>query len=269
MRVPVVMPVYCLCVLCFCVFALFSVFCFPCSVFRVPCPMSRVKCDVSCVMCHVTCITHASCVKRHSSCVTFHVSCILHHASCIICPVRVYKHTCVNVCAAYYWLQHILSFSVTIGNEYSIELWDYLISHNQMSLLETWIENVTSSVQISCNQIFPSLPEEMPMEFITTHMKETLLHLLVKNGYYPQCIIQDFSGLIRYFGAAKILFSDVHPMIYYKKNISDEDRNELVNKFNNDFVCFCQEQDLIMVLWHYISHYRYGYFDFIYLFIFI
>lgn len=96
----------------------------------------------------------------------------------------------------------------------------------------------------------------MPLEYILDEARESLVNLLVKNGYYPECIMVCFPDLLHYLGANNILFSDVHPMMFYKKTMRDKERGELVDRFNNDFMCFCQENELVMIMWHFICQYK-------------
>ena len=154
----------------------------------------------------------------------------------------------------------IYLFLVAIDNEDKDELWTYLMSHNSLILLQRWIRSIaTLPTPTQNNQVFPHVLPLIPLDHVPAHTKECLINLLVKHGYYPQCIIEDFPTLLRYFSQNKLLFNNMHPFIYYKRKIPEEERQQHINDFNKNLVSFCEENDLILLLWHFMQYYRYAF----------
>ncbi|XP_057317052.1 spatacsin-like [Hydractinia symbiolongicarpus] len=137
-------------------------------------------------------------------------------------------------------------------------LWNYLQSHDQIMTMKLWIETLTSSELTLGNQIFPYLNDELGIDFetVTSYSKECLLNELVKHGFYPTCLMNNFPELLHYFSQNNILFNKTHPMLHYKRKITEDEREELIHDFNRKFIDYCQKNDLASLAFYFISHYR-------------
>ena len=146
----------------------------------------------------------------------------------------------------------------SIKAEDGAHFWNYLLKHNEVPTLLRWLscqsEN-ESNVEI---KVFKTLPETMISldDFVPSYTKEVLLRALVKHGYYPNFLIDDTSMLIKYLSETDRLFADVHPVTFYKKDVTEEDRKKMMDAFNIHFVRFCEENDLVLLLWKYLIHYK-------------
>nr|XP_047133665.1 spatacsin isoform X1 [Hydra vulgaris] len=139
----------------------------------------------------------------------------------------------------------------TINEEDADSLWDYLISHNHISIIEHWL------LGDECKQVFPPFNiRVIELSCMPRYMEKRLLNLLVKNGYYPQFLINNFLNLLEYLGKNDLVFSSVHPFDFYKYPLSIEKRKSLVDDFNYNFCQFCQENNLPVLMWRFINFYN-------------
>lgn len=137
-------------------------------------------------------------------------------------------------------------------------LWNYLQSHDQIGTMKLWIKTLSSSELTLGNQAFPYLNNELDIDFetVTSYSKECLLNELVKHGFYPTCLMNNFPELLHYFSQNNILFNKTHPMLHYKRKITEDKREELKSDFNKKFIDYCQKNDLASLAFYFISHYR-------------
>ena len=89
------------------------------------------------------------------------------------------------------------------------------------------------------------------------YTKESVLNALVREGFYPEFLVSDMRLLLNYLTRNNVLFQEKHPLEYYKRSIDDGDRLRLTEQFNRMFLCFCEENDLVLLLWKFIVHYKY------------
>ena len=106
--------------------------------------------------------------------------------------------------------------------------------------------------------MYSTLPEVLLTDdgFTPTYTKEILLNALVKHGYYPNFLLNNMPLFTKYLTQNNRLFNDEHPMLFYKHEISDEERSKLVIQFNGYFMRFCEQHDLVLLLWKFVSHYE-------------
>jgi len=45
-------------------------------------------------------------------------------------------------------------------------------------------------------------------------------------------------------------------MLFYKYEICEEERSGLVKEFNGYFMRFCEQHDLVLLCWKFVSHYK-------------
>lgn len=105
--------------------------------------------------------------------------------------------------------------------------------------------------------LIKEFPENNLLEdSIPSYTKEVLMNNLVKCGYYPKILLSDMSLLIKYLTQNGRLFADDHPICFYKGALNDDKKVELVSKFNKYFISFCEKNDLVLLLWKFIVHYK-------------
>ena len=91
---------------------------------------------------------------------------------------------------------------------------------------------------------------------LPSYTKEVLLNNLVKCGYYPLNLLANMPLLMKYLTQNGRLFTEEHPMIFYKANIEEARRADLVTSFNKYFIGFCEQNELILLLWKFVTHYK-------------
>ena len=147
---------------------------------------------------------------------------------------------------------HFKNLLATIKCEDSEELWGYLISHNHLRIIKHWLQN-----DGECKQILPAFSiRGVDISSMPAYVKERTLNLLVKNGYFPQYLLNNFVTLLEYLGKNGLIFSNVHPFNHYKYEITAEERKDLVENFNCKFVQFCQENNLPVLMWQFITYHK-------------
>ena len=145
-----------------------------------------------------------------------------------------------------------LDSSDSIKQEDSDQLWKYLLRHNHVSIMVDLLSGKTDQA-ISLG--FPAnlLSDE---ETLPSYTREVVINNLVRCGYYPKHLLEDLSLLMKYLCQNDCLFASKHPMVFYKYPLSDVERKELVEAFNRYFVRFCEENDLVLLLWKFVAHYK-------------
>lgn len=143
----------------------------------------------------------------------------------------------------------------SIKDEDSQYLWNFLLARNQLSMLLSWLSSASSN---NTNKGFPELPEVMLTvdDRVPTYTKERLLNALVQQGFYPQFLLSDMRLLSKYLCQNNLLFTDRHPMENYMRGVTSDERKRLTMEFNKQFLCFCEENDLVVLLWKFVSHYK-------------
>ena len=105
--------------------------------------------------------------------------------------------------------------------------------------------------------LIKEFPENILVEgSIPSYTKEVLMNKLVKCGYYPKILLSDMSLLMKYLTQNGRLFADDHPISFYKGTLDDGKRTELISNFNKYFISFCEKNDLVLLLWKFIVHYK-------------
>ena len=134
-------------------------------------------------------------------------------------------------------------------------LWKYLLQHNHVGVLMDVLNHSDSTGSTPSVKEFP---ENLLLEgsILPSYTKEVLMNSLVKCGYYPQILLSDMPLLMKYLTQNGCLFAEDHPILFYKGVIDDKNRAELVSKFNKYFIGFCEQNDLILLLWKFVAHYK-------------
>lgn len=150
-----------------------------------------------------------------------------------------------------------LLFAGSIKDEDNQHLWRFLLLRNHLPMLLSWL-SVASSKDADTIMDFPELPDTMLTsdDCVPTYTKETLLNMLVKHGFYPEYLLSDMKLLAKYLCRNNMLFAEHHPIDNYRRSIEADERKRLIREFNMQFVCFCEDNDLVLLLWKFISHYR-------------
>ena len=100
-------------------------------------------------------------------------------------------------------------------------------------------------------------PENILIEdSIPSYTKEVLMNNLVKCGYYPKIFLTDMSLLMKYLTQNGQLFAEDHPICFYKGAFDEDERAEMISKFNKYFISFCEKNDLVLLLWKFVVHYK-------------
>ena len=124
-----------------------------------------------------------------------------------------------------------------------------------MTVLLSWL---TSTSINDCSTDFPELPDVMLTadSKLPKYTYDILLQTLVRHGFYPGFLLSNMKQFTHYICLNNMLFSDVHPIMHYKLNIDTDGRERLMREFNKQFICFCEENDLVLLLFKFVTHYK-------------
>lgn len=133
-------------------------------------------------------------------------------------------------------------------------LWKYLLQHNHVNAI---IDILNQSDSPEQNLLIKEFPENILVEdSIPSYTREVLMNNLVKCGYYPKILLSDMSLLMKYLTQNGRLFADNHPISFYKGVLDEDKRAEMISNFNKYFISFCEKNDLVLLLWKFVVHYK-------------
>ena len=144
-------------------------------------------------------------------------------------------------------------------------LWSYLSSHNNWKAIKRWLFQVGDEPErspISPNPLpnvqFPSLTSEtkMKLDASTVYVTERLKNMLVRQGFFYDTLLDDFSQLFCHLRETGMLLLNGHPVQRMRKEMSPENRLELQKDFDGQFLKFCMANGLKMLAWYFVKWHK-------------